>query len=306
MKTRVSLIVILLLAAGGIPSASAQDDPVLTLLKTGHGKKQKLRYSPVPGTVERMKMTMDMNMRMDAGPTRKSNTALPQIVMEMEVKVISVDKMGRITHSFKIDKVSVAAADSSQKITRNAMQQALSKMNGISGKATINNRGITEKVKLFLPKDMDPAIRDTMENVRKSMKQLSAPLPKQAVGVGAQWKVLQKLKDPRLKLEQESVVTLKAIKNRIIELKVDLTQHTQPGPINFPGAPPGMKVSLKAFKGSGGGTISFDLNRIVPTHSTMSTQMVQDLEFSMAGANKQRIKMDMNLVMTVSTNPKKR
>jgi hypothetical protein len=307
VNSKTSLLIATLIYGGLLLNAApvhAKDAPVVTLLSSGTGKKHKLRYQPTAGTVQALTMSMRMQMRMDGGEGHQSDTKLPEITIHMLVKVLNVDRRGNIKSSFKIDKVSVARGEPNQKVTADAIKQALVAMNGIHGEAIINSRGLTKAVSLKLPENMNASIKETMENVRKSMKQLSSPLPKQAVGVGARWKVVQKLSDPRLTLHQNTIFTLNSINGSQVTLGLVIEQHAKPGVIKLSNSPRGVIAKLLVFKGKGTGSVTFDLKQLAPLRSEVKTTMHQELDFTM-GERSQSIKMDMDLTMGLNTTSRK-
>ena len=295
MKVTIALMTLLLLPA---PALSAQ--PTVKLLSAGKGAKKKLRYMPKAGTSETMVMTMKMKMAIRVGEQRMPTTEVPPITMTIKSTVKNIDPKGLINYAFVLSAVDVTKKKGIPAEMVRAMQVQLGPMKGLKGKATVTSRGFNQSVDLEVPKKASKQVKDAMANLRKSMQQLASPLPAEPVGAGAQWEVEQRMVQPAITMNQKTKVTLVSLSGNKLKLKFEISQTAPRQKMSPEGMPPGVTVELLKFTGSGTGTASQQLTRLVPLTAHAETKLSQELQVKQ-GEQLNKMEMDMELVLDQKT-----
>jgi hypothetical protein len=62
---------------------------------------------------------------------------------------------------------------------------------GVKGKGVASNRGIVQRFEMELPKNTSPDSIALLGDIKDHLSKLCSPLPEEAVGMGAKWKVVQ-------------------------------------------------------------------------------------------------------------------
>ncbi len=96
-------------------------------------------------------------------------------------------------------------------------------MIGFAGTATVTNRGATKDANFQMPENADQSMKDMMDSMKNSLKQMSSPLPEEAVGIGAQWEVTTHVMG-RLNLDQKATATLTELEGPKFHLSMDIVQ----------------------------------------------------------------------------------
>jgi hypothetical protein len=99
---------------------------------------------------------------------------------------------------------------------------------GITGHSTMSNRGIVKDLELEIPDAVSPQVRQMMDSMKQSFAQLSAPVPEEAVGVGAKWETKTRLAVNGPVIDQTATMTVVALAGNKATLDVKLVQTGKP------------------------------------------------------------------------------
>jgi hypothetical protein len=66
------------------------------------------------------------------------------------------------------------------------MRAQVKKLVGLRGSMIVDNQGNTKQANFNAPETLDPHTKKMVEQMVTSLKQLSSPVPSEAVGVGCQ------------------------------------------------------------------------------------------------------------------------
>ncbi|MEM9493127.1 MAG: DUF6263 family protein, partial [Myxococcota bacterium] len=145
-------------------------------------------------------------------------------------------------------------------------------------------------MKLEMPPDLDPQIKQMMGSAEQNMKQMSSPLPAEAVGVGAKWELHQQMKQNGIELKQVTTFELIELNGDKGKLKASVRQKADPQSVSMPN---GVNADLVSLNSSGEGIVNFDLSKLVPNSSIAiknnTTMKVMGQEVT--------VDMDMNLII---------
>jgi hypothetical protein len=259
----------------------------IELINAGTEPKQQLRFAPSANTKQRLQMTMTMNMEMTiAGQTRPA-IATPPIKTTMEAKVTKVDANGDIHADFSyVDADIVAGANTPPEMV-NAIRSQIKQIVGASGSMIFDNQGNTKQANLNLPEGLDPNIKQIAEQMVNSCKQVSSPVPSEAVGVGAKWRVPHSVTTNGMALNSTTIYELVGLQNNVATLQMSVEQQAGSQKINPPGLPAGASVDLKSLNSQGTGKITRALNLVMPISSSMSVSSNMEMNAKQAGDQKE-------------------
>lgn len=271
-------------------STATSSSPV-KLLSAGAEPRTVLRLQPQPNARQTMTTTLKMEMDMGLGQPMK----MPAINMPMDVTVKSVSADGDITYEFVIGDVSVAVDPDALPQVAEAMKASLGGVKGISGTATMSNRGLSKDSDSMLPSDADPQMRQALSQLQETWSNIAAHLPEEAVGVGAKWEVRQALKSQGMTVNQTAVYEVLSLDGDRLSTAITMTQSASNQKIQNP-AMPQMKLDVTRLTGSGRGNMTLDLGQVMPLTATLQAQTEMSLSMDMGGQKqKMTMKTGMNL-----------
>jgi uncharacterized protein DUF6263 len=277
--------------ATAAPDAPA-GSPVVKLVDAGKGAKKQLRFTAKKGLTRSMVMTMKMGMAMSMGANSMPRQDLPVMKLTMDMKVTDVTAGGDIRYTFSLKQPEVIADKGTPQAVIDAVKSASKGMAGLTGYAVVTSRGFTKEADINVPKDADPQMKQFMDSIKQSLYQISAPLPEEAVGVGAKWDTVMQLTQNGMTLDQTATNELVDLKGDTGKLKLTLKQSAKPQKI----AVNGMDVNVLSLASNGTGETSLDFTRLVPSQATVTLH--SDLKMEAGG---QKIGMQMDLTMGLTS-----
>ncbi len=240
-----------------------------------------------------------MDMEMSVGGKTHRLPAPPLIQMSMESNVTKVEENGDIHVNFSyLDTEVVAGADTPPEMV-NAMREPMKKLAGMKSSAILDNQGNTKQVNFTLPEDLDFNTKQMMEQLLNSIKQLSFPMPSEAVGIGAKWQFSNSLVVNGMTFNQMMTCEIVELKDNIATLQVNIEQQAPPQKMTQTGFSAGTSVDLNSLTSQGSGKITIALNQILPIRSDMSVRSKMEMTFKNT-ERQQEMTMDMNSVMETS------
>ncbi len=231
------------------------------LLEAGQEPRQELRYRFQVGQNEKMVITSHNSMKMRG--SQSLTMKVPTQVMTMDMKVEKITDAGNLEMTSELVKVEILETPGvPQAVTKNVRNET-SKLVGMKGKVEQTDRGEVLTSDLTLPQTATPQLKQFMESLKSSMAQMSSPLPKEPVGLGAKWKVSMSLEMGTMKISQIATYTITELSDT--EVKLDVTVKQSAPAQDF--IPPGQtqSVHLESYTGSGEGKMVLVLKEIVPT-----------------------------------------
>lgn len=281
--------------------AAAQSN--VELINAGTEPKQQLRFTPGANTKQTLQMTMDMDMAMSVGGQTQPAFDSPPIKMTMESEVKKVDANGDIHTDFSYSDADVVAAKNTQPQLVNAMRAQVKKLVGLRGSMIVDNQGNTKQANFNTPETLDPNTKKMVEQMVTSLKQLSSPVPSEAVGVGAKWKIPNSVTANGMTMNQSSTYELVDIKDNVASLQVSMEQQAGTQKINPQGLPPGASIDLKSMNSQGNGKLKLALNQVMPISSTMSMRSKSQMSVKEPNTEKATT-MDMNVSVEMALESK--
>lgn len=254
------------------PEPVDEDPPGVTveLIEPGEEPRRELRLQPEEGTTTRarLEVTMAMEQEVDGNPVQ----AQPPLSMAADTNftVASVTDEA-IEVEFAYESFELTNAEDYPPEVAAQMQGTFEAMTDVTGTSRFNHRGVGLDAAFDAPEGMDPAARQSLDQIDEQIQQLTAPFPREEVGVGAQWRVTQESAVQGITTTQVSTYTLESLDGDAYVLAVDIAQDAEPQEIQMPEAPEGVTVELTEFDFSGQGRTEGSLDAVAPTSSSAQT-----------------------------------
>src|SRR5262249_10525552 len=135
---------------------------------------------------------------------------------------------------------------------------------GLTSTGVMSNRGINKKIDVKVPPSSDPQMRQTMDQMRDSLSNMDAPLPEEAVGVGAKWEVKKPVHSQGMTLEQTADYQLVSLEGDLVNVSFTANQSAENQKIQSPGMG-GAQVNLIKMTVDAKGTRAADLSKLNPS-----------------------------------------
>jgi hypothetical protein len=278
-------------------AAALAEGPIVKLLEQGASPRQELRVVPAKGSKQSSLMTMKIDQTMIMSGRKLPTTPTPAIQFAIDVVITDVATNGDVTMNYEYPKFEIIDESNKPSPAKAMMATMLKSMEGLSGSATISNRGFTRKSEMTLPPDVEPRIKAVMSSMNESMSRMSSPLPEEPVGGGAKWSVTQLIESNGMKIKQTSVHTLKEINGSVVDIAIEVTQTADAQEIKAPGMPPGVTTKLLSLESTGEGIMQFQGTVLFPV-STLKFESKMGME-TIAGGQTIPMQVEMTMEMQV-------
>ncbi len=303
MSVRAVVLTLAVILAVG-PWLEAQDkgaaEPSLKveLVSTGTGARKELRFKPKVGSKQKMTMTMAMTQEVSVDGNKLPVPGLPgqQFTIDFEIKEVASN--GDVTYGFKFSEVKLLQDEGANPAAVAAMNAMLKPMMGATGTGQVTNRGLTKSAKFDLPENAPAQLKSMIDSMKDSINRISTPLPAEAVGVGAQWKVTQDLNSGGIQMTQTSTHELKSISDDGFDVAIKIEQAAGEQEVQAAMMPIGSKMKLNSMKSSGEGTSSMVFAALNPKKSQV--KVLSDASMRMTiGGNEQAMEFSTTMEMSV-------
>lgn len=278
--------------ATGRDSLSVPKDTRVTLVSPGQGPRKQLRYRFRAGDAVTLTMDMSMKMGMEILGRVVPPQTMPTMRMEMGLRVARVTPGGESTLALVLNDVRLIGTAGFTAAQQQQLLAAIKPLKGFRATLVVTSRGVTKGMTYTVPPGVPAAAQQILQNLSHQMKQLSTPLPVEAVGVGATWRVVIPLKGPPITLATQLDFRLEAFTTDGVRLKVKVAGWAPSQPMGVPGMR-GVSAHLKSLQVTGSGRLALSFAR--PASSgRMSAKQIFEASFSM-GAGSQAMKMLMDM-----------
>ncbi len=274
--------------AGGVSAPAANSKTAqVELLNPGVEPRQQLRLKPAIDVKETTVMTLKMDMEISA-LGRSSPAKSPVSVMTFETKVTKIDPNGDIHYESAYTNVDITGdTGNTPPAVRDAMRSTLKSMVGMKGSFIMDNRGFNKGGNFILPQGADNNLKQMVRQMSKSLEQLASPLPAEAVGKGAKWRVSSSSDFSGIKVNDISTYELASWQDGVASVNVSIEQQANPQNITSPQLPPGTTLTLKSLASQGRGSTTMRLDRLIPVRSTWSVSSNSEMSAKTAGSSQE-------------------
>jgi hypothetical protein len=267
------------------------------LISAGAEPRKTLRLRAQPGDKQTMDMMMKIAMDMQMGEMPGQTIKMPPVKMTTEVTVKDVSSDGDIDYEMVITDATVIDDPDVLPQVATVMKGSLGSVKGFSTSGKMSSRGINKGIDAKMPGEIDPQVRQSVEQVKEALANASSPLPEEAVGPGAKWEVKMSIKSQGMTIQQVMSYELVSVEGDQIKLSTVISQNAANQKIENP-AMPGLKVDVTKMTGEGKGTLTMDLAKVLPLRAVIDSDTEMSMGMNM-GSQKQSMvmKMDLNVQM---------
>jgi hypothetical protein len=280
------------LASAVLYSAAAFAQTTVEVIDAGAQPRQPLRYQFQAGRNERAALDMNMRVDLDLQGQKITMGEVPNIRMVMQMRTIEVATDGSARIQFELQS---AEADASHPQAAQ-INQALAGSKGLAGSYRIDALGNVSDSQVDSSRSPANAQAGAavLEDLERSLQQLSSPFPQEAVGVGSRWRVRQNVSNADMRMSQTAEYTLRSRDGNRIVVDVKLVDASIDA---LDALPPGAKVD--SVKVQGGGESSIPLDGLVPG-ATIEAAFILSLSMNAGGQNQS---LGMNIQMNQAMAP---
>jgi len=245
----------------------------VTLIDPGSHPRRPLRYRFRPDQAESM-VIESRGVGSTAIGDRQMKLPIPPLRTVYRIEAKEVMAAGDLRFGFRAESMEVIEAPGNNLLIVEGAKALFRAMEGLRGHGTITSRGIGLEAEVDEPRPKDPMVRQAVDGIRQSLRQFPIPLPEEAVGKGARWKVRMPVTANGVEVEQTAVYKLVDVFGDRLFFEA-LSTSSASGlefqePIPFGGGKTRtVKVDSLELSGTDKGT--FDLARLVPFHEARST-----------------------------------
>lgn len=280
LMTRFSLILAAAVSFCGM-ARGAESDPKITLIDAGQGAKSELRYDLPVDTAQKGTMSTKMSMRQSMGGMNMPSQAMPEMRTPVTIQILEKLDDG---YRFQAEMHEMEIVDKGEMPAQqiDMMRKMMAQIAGTTAKGILSDLGYQKDIEVELPSGLNPMIQQQADQSVGSMKQITMPLPAEAVGEGAKWTVEQDFDEGGMKMKQTATCVLKERKGNIVVIEIEMKQSADPQTISNPQMPQA-DMELKKFEGSGTATVKLDLTRVWPVESRIRSKVNMTMSLDMMG-----------------------
>ncbi len=297
-----TLVVILADCTGLVAQEKGASAPGLKveLISPGTGPRKELRFQPKVGSKQKMTMTMTMTQEVSVDGNKLPVPAVPgqQFTVDFEIKEVASN--GDVTYGFTFSDVKLVNEEGAVAAAATALKAMLKPMVGATGTGQVTNRGLTKSATFDLPENAPAQLKSMIDSMKDSISRISSPLPTEAVGVGAQWKVTQDLNSGGIQMTQTSTHELKSITNDGFDVAIKIQQDAGEQEVQTAMMPVGAKMKLNSMKSSGEGISSMVFTSLNPRKSQVKVMSDASMKMTIGG-NEQAMEFSTTMEMSVET-----
>jgi len=278
------------LAGCGGSAPAAKEAPAGVGLSTelasdGNEPREKLRYTRTPGLSEDLVIEFGLASLLETN-TEAALVKPPQVALGMNVKTAKCSG-STCTYAFDFRVIAVQMPEGASEEAKASVAATIAPLGQVTGVFDVNERGITEHADVKVPPETPPRLLALIGNIRTSL--IAVPLPEEAVGIGAQWKVKRLHNVGPIQTTQTVSYSLLERQGDVLRIGVTLQQEGSPQEVN---AAKDLSFKVETFQVSGTGSMLVNLKGITPlaelkANSTMRGELVEagkSAPFQVSGA----------------------
>ncbi|MEM1425725.1 MAG: hypothetical protein AAGF75_04125 [Cyanobacteria bacterium P01_H01_bin.130] len=233
----------------------------VVLLDAGQGPKAPLRLSPEVGNQLQLGADLTMKVTMEMDGQAVPNPGFPSVAMVLGMEVVDVNESGEITYNITYDSIELGTAADFPEQARTMIDEVFQELKSLKLVLVGDNRGRVLNATVEAPDDLNPFLVQMLDSLSQSMKQVSAPLPEEAIGVGARWSITGSVTASGLTLEQTATYELVEREGDRFTVNMDVEQTAEPQTI---GASSAIAIELTDYSATGNGNLVMDVGYPLP------------------------------------------
>lgn len=258
--------------------------PRVTLVDAGAEPRTPLAYHFKKGDKQPLRISLDMTMGMKSQQMAMPEMTLPRMAMRLGLTASDVKPSGEAKIDALLDAFTVEPQGQAQEAIASALRPSLDPMKGMKLSYWVAPNGHVRDLDVKLD-NAPPQAQQALQGVSQSFESMTAPLPDDAVGVGARWEVLTRVTNGGADLVQKATYTLTKRDGAKASLGVVVDQLAARDTVQAPGLPPGVTAKLQHFSSSGAGTTEIETTSMAPSGGKLDVSSAMKLEVAQAGAS---------------------
>lgn len=291
--------------AGDVSAPRSDAKPVqVELLNPGVEPRQQLRLKPSLGVKQTTTMAVKMEMEVSTVGRSTNVNKVPTMVLTIDTKATKIDANGDIHYDFSYANADVAAdTPNLPTAALDSMRSAVKQLVGLKGSFIMDSRGASKGGSFTLSQEVDNNIKQMVQNMSKSLQQLASPLPAEAIGKGAKWRISFPSNVSGMNVNQTATYELIGLQDGVATLKTSLEQQANPQNLTLPQLPAGSTMAIKYFASQGQGEVIMRLDQLMPVRSVVSMNSNSEMIIKVAG-NPEELTMKTKLLMEMTLDSK--
>ncbi|MBE9163391.1 DUF6263 family protein [Tychonema sp. LEGE 06208] len=290
--------------AGDVSEPRSDAKPVqVELLNPGVEPRQQLRLKPSLGVKQTTTMAVKMEMEVSTADRSTKVNKVPTMVLTIDTKATKLDTNGDIHYDFLYASADIAAdTPNLPTAALDSMRSAVKKLVGLKGSFIMDSRGASKGGSFTLPEEADNNTKQMVQNMSKSLQQLASPLPAEAVGKGAKWRISFPSNVSGMNVNQTATYELIGLQDGVATLKTSVEQQANPQNLTLSQLPAGSTMAIKYFASQGQGEVIMRLNQLMPVRSVVSINSNSEISIKVAGKPEEvTIKTKLLMEMTLDS-----
>jgi hypothetical protein len=276
---------------------AARRAPSTEIIEPGAEPRRVLKLHPALGTDETFQLSMGMRMGIRQGGNPLPSVAIPTTVTHMRSKVQEVD--GNVfSVAQSVEAVDLIAQPETPPAVMTQMHAAIDPLVHYRATIRMDERGAVLGGSVVVPGDLPAMVKPQMQQLAQNTGQLAAPLPPEAIGVGARWTATAELDQSGMKLRQVGEYVLRSLEGEHAIIDATISQTLLEPEIQVPGMF-GTTAKVGDFRSSGTSTIELDLDHLAPAKVGLQMDLHMAMDMTVLGeATHTEMDMGLELQMT--------
>lgn len=266
----------------GDPVGGAGEAARVELETRGAPPRRELRYRPEPGSRERLDVELEMDLSLALGegaPARSVNMPALRLAAEVEILAMEGDE-GH--YEFELAQAAVAEREGPPPALAQQLATELGRLEGAAGRVRFDDRGRNVASEITVPDGVSAELSQLFEAMARELEEAGVPLPDEAIGEGAQWRVTKPVTQRGVPLEETRVLSLEALEENRGRVEFSLHQDAARR-ADLEEEMPGAADELSELRGTGEGALEFDLSRVTPTRLRLEAEHESRFELEIGG-----------------------
>ena len=272
----------------------------IKLLTPGAEPRTVLRFQPQPGDKQALELVLKTTMGMEMpGQAPAQEVKVPALKMNLDTEVKEVFENGDIVYTIHYGQMSLQNEKDAAPEVVQALKTALGNFHGLSGLATNTSRGLNKGLAAQIQPGTDAQTHQMVDQMNDSLKNITTPLPEEAIGVGAKWETKMPIKSQGMTIEQNIMAELVGLEQDRATIKFTANLRAANQKVSNPSLP-GLKMDLDKMSGKSEGESTISLKQLLPAKASLNQKTEIVMGFN-AGKQKQSMKMNMDIQMTLQS-----
>lgn len=246
--------------------------PQVILEEAGQSPLRTLRLRPTKGSQQRHELTMAMTMGSEANGQKSPEMKIPTVKYTMDSSITDVASNGDVAFTVEYVAAKIVEDQQASPDMIAGMEQMMASIVGLQFKSTVDQRGFSKGVTIELPDGMDPGVAAQIDQLSKSVEQLTSPFPAEAVGVGAKWKLVTPIDSGGMKFIQTARYTVVEMTEDTVTATLEISQDADEQDMDLSDSD-GMKVRLISLDCRGRGRMTLHLAAIFSNEASVKADV---------------------------------